>query len=146
MGFGQAIGGMMRQSDIEFIVNSGDNKGKKYGFTLAIKDGEKQWAITPLFQPAPSIIKEKIEMILTTREANIPLSGAMELKAVGKILEQLRSIALETTASTLVGFDNKERLVQIDENGYSVASTILEPNREPEYLVNLSVWGLYNTT
>jgi hypothetical protein len=136
----------MRQYDVEFQVNSGDNKGKKYGFTLATKDGEKQWAITPLFQPAPSIIKEKIVMALVAQEENIPLSGAKELKAVGKILEQLRSIALETTPSTLMGFDKQKRLVQIDENGYSVSSTVLEPNREPEYVINLSCWTIYDVT
>lgn len=136
----------MKQYDIEFTLNSGDSKGKKYGFTLATRNGEKQWSVTPKFYPAPSIIHDQIEMVLVAQEENIPLSGARELKQVNKILEQLRDMAVETTPSTLRGFDQDERLVQIDQDGFSIASTVLEPNREPEYVVNLVCWGLYETT
>jgi len=136
----------MKAHDIEFLVNSGDNKGKKYKYTLAKKDGEKQWSVTPLFQPPPSIFKEKIEMVLVCQDENIPYSGAVENKIVNKILEQLRNIALEITPATLNGLDKQERLVQIDQDGYSVISISTEQNREPEYFVKLTCWGLYDTT
>jgi len=133
----------MRQDDVEFIINAGESKGKRYRFTLAAKDGEKQWSVTPRFEPAPSIIKEKVEMVLTAREGNIPVSGAVELKLISKLLEQLRAISLEITPSTLIGLDKIERSVQVDEDGYTLVSTIREANKEPEYLINLTCWSLY---
>lgn len=132
----------MRASDLEFQINSGEHKGKRYGFTLLAKNGEKQWAITPRYEPPPSIIKEEIMMVLMAQEKNIPRSGALELKAVNKILDQLRNIA-SATSVTLRGFDQQERLVLVDENGFSIVCLNDEKTKEPEYTVNLTCWGLY---
>lgn len=132
----------MTHHDIEFVTNDGEHKGKKYRFTLASKNGVKQWAVTPLYEPPPSIIKEKIEMSLTAQEGNIPSSGAIELKPVNKILDQLKDIALESDVR-LVGYDQKERPVLIDETGFSLTCVTNETGREPEYAVNLTCWGLY---
>lgn len=131
------------KTDILFTIGSGDYKGKRYGFILAMRNGEKQWGVTPLFMPPPSIIKEEIEMLLMAQEMNIPRSGAMELKAVNKVLDQLRIIA-KADSVTLRGLDLQERPVRIDENGFSVACITNETNREPEYMVKLTVWGMYS--
>jgi len=133
----------MRTHDIEFVVNSGDYKGKKYGFTLAYQNNQKAWQVTRLFMPAPSMAKEKIEMIIAVKEQNIPLSGGVELKAANKILDQLEIIARETTPTTLVGLDKQERLVRVDRRGFSLAPMVYEKGKEPEYVVNLTVWSTY---
>ena len=130
--------------DIEFKLNSGDKKAKVYRFTLATIDGKKAWNRTPLFKPAPSMIKERIDMVIEAREYNIPVSGGIEIKAVNKILEQLSDIASETEPATLTGLDRKKRLVLIDQDGFSLTSTANETNKEPEYRVTVTCWGLYD--
>jgi len=130
--------------DVKFVVNSGDYKGDEYGYTLAMVDGKKAWQRAPLFYPPPSMIKEKIDMVIDANEYSIPNSGAVELENVNKILEQLTIIATETTPSTLTGIDNEEKLVLIDQNGFSVTSVVNETNKEPEYQVNLTCWVLYD--
>jgi len=130
--------------DVQFLINSGDYKGKKYGFTLAMINGKKAWARTPVFYPAPSMIKEKIDMVIFAREDNISLSGAVDLTAVDKILEQLSIIATAAKHSTLTGLDSKKRYVQIDKDGFSIKSTVNEISKEPEYQVELTCWGLYD--
>ena len=131
------------RNDVAFLVNSGDYKGKKYTFTLAIINGKKAWGRTRLFLPPPSMRKERIDMVIEAREENIPSSGAIELQVVDKILEQLTIMASETDASTLKGIDGKDRLVQIDQDGFSVESVVNETSKEPEYRVNLTCWALY---
>ena len=133
----------MKSHDIEFVMNSGDYKGKSYKFTLAKQNGQKAWQVTRLFQSAPAMAKEKIEMMLAVRGQNIPLSGGVELGQANKILDQLEVIAKEVTPVTLVGFDNQERLVRVDRSGFSLAPTISEKGREPEYAVSITCWSIY---
>lgn len=51
--------------DIKFTVNTGTYKGKTYRYTLATVNGKKAWAITPLFSPPPSMIKNKIDIVIS---------------------------------------------------------------------------------
>jgi len=133
----------MKVSDVQFITNSGDHKGTKYNFTLAEQNGQKAWQVTRLFQSAPAMAKEKIEMMIAIKEQNIPLSGGVELTQANKILGQLEIIATETTPVTLVGLDRVERLVRVDRSGFSLAPTISEKDREPEYAVSITCWSIY---
>ena len=129
--------------DVTFTVNTGDHKGDRYSYTLATINGKKAWSVTKLFNPPPSMIKEKIEMVIECREHNINRAGANELTLANKIIDELSIIASETEASTLKGLDNKERLVKIDNNGFSLSAEIKEKERDPEYRINVVCWGLY---
>ena len=129
--------------DVKFTVNTGDHRGDTYQYTLAMINGKKAWSVTPLFKPAPSMIKNKIDIVIEAREHNIGRSGANELRTVGKILDELSIIATETEPSTLTGLDKKERLVDIDQDGFTITSAINEKSKEPEYRINLTCWGLY---
>lgn len=133
----------MKAHDISFTINSGDHKGEKYGFTLMGINNRKAWEVTRLSYSPPSMVKEKIKMVLAVREQNIPLSGAVELKQVNKILDQLETIADASKAVTLKGIDNEERPVRVDRSGFSVEPVVYETGKDPEYGVNLIVWGLY---
>lgn len=128
--------------DVEFRVNEGDCKGKVYGYTLATNNGVKMWGVTPQFRPAPSMIKEKIEMVIVAREMNIPQSGAVELQGVTQIINELSSIASETDV-TLKGLDHQERPILIDRDGFSIIVVANELTRSSEYRVNITVWGLF---
>jgi len=129
--------------DILFTVNTGDHKGSRYGYTLVMQQGVKAWSVTPLFRPAPSMIKERIEMMIVARGKNIPGSGAVELRGVSEIIDELSIIADETDV-TLKGLDKKERPILIDKDGFSLTSTANEQGRSPEYRITLTCWGLYS--
>jgi len=129
--------------DIKFTVNTGTRKGETYSYTLATVNGKKAWSITPLFSPPPSMIKNKIDMVIECREYNISRSGATELALAGKILDELSIIATETEPSTLTGLDKKDRLVMIDQDGFSITTELKEKGKEPEYRINVTCWGLY---
>ena len=130
--------------DVTFTVNTGDHKGEVYRYTLATINGKKAWEVTPKFFPAPSMVKEKIDMVIECREHNINRGGANELTLVSKILDELSIIGTETEPSTLEGLDGKKRDVDIDENGFSVTTEIKEKGQEPEYRIELTVYGLYD--
>lgn len=128
--------------DVLFTVNTGDYKGKVYGYTLATNNGVKMWGVTPQFRPPPSMIKEKIEMVLMAREMNIPQSGAVELQGITQIINELSNIAGETNV-TLKGLDYQERPILIDREGFSIVVVANETTRSSEYRVNVTCWGLF---
>ena len=128
--------------DAEFTINTGDSKGKVYRYTIASQQGVKMWEVTPLFRPAPSMIKERISMVIVAREQNISRSGATELQIVSKIVDELSIIAGETDV-TLKGLDYKERPVLIDQDGFSVRSIMNELGKDSEYHITVTAWGLY---
>jgi len=130
--------------DVKFIVNTGDHKGDEYSYTLATINGKKAWNITPLFKPAPSMIKNRIDMVIECREHNINRAGVNELALVNKILDELSAVATETEPATLKGLDNKERFIKIDQDGFEVTTELLEKDKSPEYRVKLTCWGLYD--
>jgi len=134
---------MARSHDVRFRVNSGDHNGDEYGFTLAVIDGKKAYTAVRLFRPSPSMVKEQIIMTLTAREGNIPLSGAAELKAVHRIIEQIETLSLETDPLTLTGLDQITRPVRVDAKGAQLIPVVHELGKDPEYRVELTCWGLY---
>lgn len=134
---------MSRAHDVKFRVNSGDHNGDEYGFTLAIIEGKKAFTPIRLFNLPPSMIREQIIMTFTAREGNIPLSGAAELKAVHRILEQIETLSVETDPLTLTGLDQIPRLVRVDAQGAKLIPVVHELGKDPEYRVELTCWGLY---
>lgn len=133
----------MRAHDIKFVMNSGEHQGDEYGFTLATVDGRKAWDAVRIFPLPPSLIKERIDLILTAREGNIPLSGAMELKVVDRILDQLETISWETDPVKLHGIDGQERSVRVGREGRAVIPVVHESGKEPEYRISVTCWSLY---
>ena len=92
-------------------------------------------------------------MVIECREKNVGRGGATELRTVSKVLDELSHIATEVEPVTLTGLskasgkkgeDSKERLVQIDENGFRETTELNEKGREPEYRIEVTCWGLYD--
>jgi len=133
----------MRQYDIEFLVNSGDKEGNRYGFTLAKSNGRKMWNVQRLFQPPPAMAKERIEMGIAVRAKNISRSGANELELANHIINQLETIADETTPATLTGLDGIKRAVLIDRQGFTIEPTVSEMKQDPEFQVTVLCWSVY---
>ena len=127
--------------DVEFTVNAGPFNGETYRYTLASSQGTKMWEVTPQFRPAPSMIKEKINMVITAREGNISRTGATELAVIGMIIEELSIIARQTDI-TLKGLDYKERPVLIDQDGFNIRVSENELGKDSEYHVAVTCWGL----
>ena len=133
----------MKSHDVEFKIRSGNYNGTAYRFTLAESGGQKRWQAVRLFNPPPSMEKEKIDMMIAISNKNIPISGAVDAKSVSNLFDQLDIIAKETTPVTLIGYDNIERLVRIDKGGYSFEPVISEKGKAPEYAVALTCWSIY---
>lgn len=134
----------MKANDVTFKMNSGDRKGDTFGFTLSSsEEGAKDWELMRIFQPAPSMVKERIKLGITARERNIPLSGAEELRRVNTLIDQLVLIAQETTPVTMNGLDGVDRPVRIDRSGITYAPVIVEQGKDPEYKIAVVCWGLY---
>ena len=140
-------------ADIKFRINTGDHKGDEYRYTLAVINGKKAWRVKPSFDPPPDIYKERIDMVIECREQNVSKGGATELRTVSKVLDELSHIATEVEPVTLTGLtkasgkkgeDNKERLVQIDSDGFGETTELNEDGREPEYRIELTCWGIYD--
>jgi len=132
----------MTQHDVLFRINTGDHKGTTYRYILAVENGAKMWGTTPLFRPPPSMIKEKIVMVIAIREKNISRGGAVELRMVQQIIDELSIIADETDV-TLQGLDYQERPILIDHEGFALTTIVNEAMRSPEYRVAVTCWGLY---
>jgi hypothetical protein len=126
--------------DVIFEITSGDNRGDVYRYTL-VTDGKKLWEVTPKFKPAPSMIKEQIDMTIAVRDYNIPNSGATELRAASKIIEELSLIARADAKMT--GLDNITRDIKIDQDGFTITSSVTEKGKDAEYGVKVRCWGLY---
>jgi len=133
----------VRASDVKFTIRSGDRNGETYGFTLADNNGQKGWSCARRFHEPPSMIKEEITLLITAREQNVAMSGATELKIIGKIIESLEIIATETEPIEMVGLDGVKRLVLFDRKGYTVNPVIREIDKEPEYVITVPLWSLY---
>lgn len=133
----------MKAHDIEFTLNGGPHKGDTYRFTLARVNKPKAWQVTRLYRPAPSMVKERIEMAIACREQNIALSGVTELAQANKILDDLEIISDETTPVTLKGPDNRPREVIMDKGGFALTPTFSESGKEMEYRVNVICWRLF---
>lgn len=134
----------MRTNDVAFTVNAGDEKGKTYGFTLAIIDGKKAWEAKREVIPPPSLIKYRIDMVITAAEGNISSSGAKQLTRLKTITAELEELMKQNTAITLLGFDKAIYSVLFDAaNGLSTRALISEKERETEYQVVCLCWGLW---
>lgn len=133
----------MRGSDVQFTVNSGKAKGKSYGYTLATEGGRKLWTVNPTFLQPPSMYNEIIEMSIFAGSYNVGLTGAVELREVGKILNELRAIGDASEPTTLIGLDGVERIVRIPRDGYQQVTTLKEAKRDSEYHIKLTCWGMY---
>ena len=133
----------MKSHDIRFIVNSGKNRGKSYGFTLALNSAQKAWRVRPLALAPPEMEKEVIELVITARDSNYSRTGSRELVRVNQIKAQLDIIAKEIEPVTLKGLDNTTRKVRLDRDGYEVSSVINELGKDPEYLITVTCWSIY---
>lgn len=133
----------MRSNDISFTMNSGDYSGQIYKFTLASQDGGKMWSVNRIFEPAPSMYKEEINIGISLREKNIPLSGAKELKFPSTLIDQLEIVANESTYITMVGLDGVSRDVRIDSSGFSIEPIVNEKNKTSELVAKMKLWSMH---
>lgn len=130
---------MAKTHDISFELESGDN----YGFMLARdSDGKKAWNPNREFHSPPSMIKQRIEIVITAKEDEISASAVRQLKRMEEILSDLEKIMASTGNIVLTGLDNQRYPILIDKSGLRINTLIHEKSREPEYQVAILLWGL----
>lgn len=140
MGDCQALGGIVRTHDINFQLNDGSD----FGFMLAKSKGEKAWNVTRVFRSPPSMVKQEIHIVITAREDEMSASAVRQLKRMEEILEDLEKIMAWTGGITLVGLDDLSYKILIDKSGLRIKTLLHEQEREPEYQVEILIWGLYS--
>lgn len=133
----------MRATDISFLMNSGTYSGQTYKFTLATQNGQKMWSAQRVFNPAPSMYKEQIDVGILIRGKNINLGGAKELKRPKTLRDQLEIVAKESTYVTMMGFDGVSRDVRVDSTGYDIEPIVNEKSRAPEYVAKMRLWSMH---
>lgn len=129
--------------NVDFIVNSGNNKGDQYRYVLAENNGVKVWGVNPSFLQPPSMYKDIIKMSIFAGEHSLDTSGATELRAVNRILEELRIIGESEEPATLTGLDREERIIRIPKDGYNYECLVKETDKSAEYRVNLTCYSMY---
>jgi len=130
---------MAKTHDISFQLSD----GTEYGFMLARADGKKAWAVNRVFRPPPSLVKQRVDIVITAREDEIAASAVRQLKRMEEILADLEKIMASTGNIVLTGLDNLKYPVLIDQAGLQINTLIHEKQREPEYQVAILCWGLY---
>jgi len=129
----------MTQYDITFELDN----GKSYGFMLARdKDGGKAWDPKREWWAPPSMIKQRINIVITAREDEMSASAVRQLKRIEEILADLETIMAYTGKKVLVGLDKLRYPIRIDKSGLQISTIIHEKGREPEYQVAILCWGL----
>ena len=133
----------MRTSDVSFLMNSGTYSGQTYKFTLAKQNGRKMWNVSRVFEPAPSMYKERIDIGISLREKNVPKGGAKELKLSHTLIEQLVIVGDESTYVTMTGLDGVSRDVRMDSSGFTIEPIVDEKGRPAEYVAQVRLWSMH---
>lgn len=129
---------MQKTHDISFQLEN----GSEYGFMLAKINDKKAWNPKREFHSPPSMIKERIDIVITAKEDEITASGIRQLKRMEEILSNLEKIMAYKGNMVLTGLDNKRYPIRIDKSGLRTNTLIHEKSREPEYQVSILCWGL----
>lgn len=130
---------MMKAQDVKFTLDDGTT----YTYMLARTEEGKAWKVDRVFTQPPSIIKYQIEMTIAIGGDRARRSGALQLRRVKQVIEDLEVLIDETADITLTGLDDIDYYVSIDPKGLKLDVRSDESNRDCEYNVTLLCWGFY---
>ena len=108
--------------------------------------GRKAWNVRQLARAAPSMAKQKIDMVIVAAGDMRQADGtAIKTRDIATVLAELRVLADSTAinAVALDGYDGEDYLVLFDIDATSVTSRTDESGRMTEYDIALSLWGFY---
>lgn len=125
--------------DVQFRLST----NKTHDFMLATIEGKKAWYRQRLHLPPPSMIKSKIDTVITAREDETMRSGARQKQRMDQIMDQLDEIVAETGTITVTGIDGVARTILVDVRGYTTETVADEKDKELEYRASMTLWERY---
>jgi len=125
--------------DVKFTLNSTD-----YEYMLAVDtNGQKHWNVQQLLRQPPSLLKNKIDMVILAAPSIRDLDDDVyPTRDIDTIMGELRILA-DSDTITLTGFDDRTYYVTFDPNATNVRSIVDESGRVTEYEIDISCWDLY---
>ncbi len=133
---------MAKTGDVEFTIGV-----TPYNFMVkADERGRKAWNVRQLARTAPSMARQKIDMVIVAAADMRQADGtAIATRTISTVLAELRTLSDVTTINgvALVGYDGASYFVLFDIDATSVTSRTDESGRMTEYDIALSLWGFY---
>ena len=116
-----------------------------YDYMLAIDaNGRKRWGVQQLFTQPPSLLKNKIDMVIKAApKVRIKAGTVDSTRTIANVLTELRTLADKVVNMTLTGLDEKTYKVLFDKAATNARSIIDETGRIIEYEIDISCWDMY---
>ena len=116
-----------------------------YDYMLAIDaNGRKRWGVQQLFTQPPSLIKNKVDMVIKAApKVRIKAGTVDSTRTIANVLTELRTLADKVVNMTLTGLDEKTYKVLFDKAATNARSIIDETGRIIEYEIDISCWDMY---
>ena len=126
--------------DIRFTFNA-----TNYDYMLATDaNGRKRWSVQQLFTQPPSLLKNKIDMVVKAApKVRIKAGTVDSTRTIGNVLPELRTLADKVVNMTLTGLDEQTYKVLFDKAATNARSVIDETGRIIEYEIDISCWDMY---
>ena len=125
--------------DIKFTYS-----GTSYEYMLAVDTkGQKRWAVQQLFKQPPSLLENKIDMVISAAATMRDLDDvSVDDRDIATIIAELR-VLTDGDTITLVGYDAQTYYVTFDQNATNSRAVTDDSGRITEYEIDISCWDLY---
>ena len=127
--------------DIRFTVGV-----TNYDYMLAVDaNGRKRWGVQQLFTQPPSLLKNKIDIVVKAApKVRIKAGTVDSTRTIGNVLPELRTLIDKVANITLTGLDEQTYKVLFDKAAASNARSVIdETGRITEYEIDISCWDMY---
>ena len=125
--------------DVKFTYS-----GTSYEYMLAVDTkGQKRWAVQQLFKQPPSLLENKIDMVISAAATMRDLDDvSVDDRDIATIIAELR-VLTDGDTITLVGYDAQTYYVTFDQNATNSRAITDDSGRITEYEIDISCWDLY---
>jgi hypothetical protein len=129
-----------KTGDVKFTIGATD-----YNYMLAVDGaGRKRYSVQQLFTRPPSLIKNRIDMVIMAapnmRQAN---GTVITSRTIALVLAELDIFRKAVAVITLEGLDAQTYKILLDPRATNATSVVDETGRIVEYEIAISCWDLY---
>ncbi|RLC34001.1 MAG: hypothetical protein DRZ76_03485 [Candidatus Nealsonbacteria bacterium] len=134
---------MAKTGDVMFTLSA-----TEYNYMLAVDaNGRKRWNMQQLFTQPPSLIKNKIDMVIQAAPSMRQADGTViSTRDIATVLGELRTLADSTSVITLDGLEDQTYNVLFDQRATNARSIVDETGRIVQYEIEISCWDIYQAS
>ena len=134
---------MAKTGDVMFTLSE-----TEYNYMLAVDaNGRKRWNMQQLFTQPPSLIKNKIDMVIQAAPSMRQADGTViSTRDIATVLGELRTLADSTSVITLDGLEDQTYNVLFDQRATNARSIVDETGRIVQYEIEISCWDIYQAS